>query len=66
MDKSAFKSGCYTIKIDPTKIAEAKIKIKVKLLEEYYSKMTVDNIPLTDLKSIKIQFANMLQYIQTL
>lgn len=66
IDKIAFKNGCDAIKFDLTKIDLAKIKIKVKLLEEYYSKMTVDCISLTDLKSIKIQFANMIKYIETL
>ncbi len=66
IDKDAFIKGCDAIPFDLTRIDIGKIKIQVKLLEQYYSKMAVDGIPLTDLKSIKIQFASMLEYIQTL
>lgn len=66
IDKNAFKNGCNAVKLDPAKMDATLLKIKVKLLEDYYSKMVVDSMPLTDLKSIKIQFASMLKYIQSL
>jgi len=66
IDKNAFKRGCNAKRLDPARIDAIKIKNQVKGLEDYYSKMAVDSIPLTDLKSIKIQFASTLKYIQSL
>jgi len=53
-------------KIKYSAISKTLIKIKLEQLKDYYKKMKIDNIALTELKSIKIQFSSMLNYIKRL
>lgn len=53
-------------KIMHTDISRKLIKVKVKLLKKYYEKMQIDKVVLTELNSIKLQFATMLEYIKNL
>lgn len=70
IDKSESMSAIYFIKesnkIKHSVVSKTRIKIKVELLKDSYEKMKVDNIVLTELKSIKIQFSSMLNYIKRL
>jgi hypothetical protein len=64
MTATDFVDECEKVK-HPV-IAKTLIQIKLKLLKDYYEKMKVDNIVLTELNSIKLQFSAMLDYIKKL
>lgn len=61
-----YQSKCDVITFTQSDISKGVIKIRLKLLKEYYSKMKLDKINLTELKSIRVQFAVMLEYIKKL
>lgn len=60
---SKFIDECDKIKHSMPKI---RIQIKLMLMKDSYEKMLVDNIVLTELKSVKLQFSAMLDYIKKL
>lgn len=53
-------------KIKHADISKTLIQVKLKLLKDYYEKMKLDKVILTELNSIKLQFATMLEYIKKL
>jgi hypothetical protein len=65
----SLSSSDYLAECDKLKhadISKTLIQIKLKLLKDYYEKMKLDRIILTELNSIKLQFATMLEYIKNL
>ncbi len=64
MTANDFINDCNNIK--HSIVSKTLIQIKLQLLKDYYEKMKVDNIVLTELISIKIQFSAMLNYIKRL
>jgi hypothetical protein len=68
IDKSkSLASNDYLAECDKLKhsdISKTLIQVKLKLLKDYYEKMKLDKVILTELKSIKLQFATMLEYIK--
>ncbi len=61
-----YQTKCDGIKFTQADVSKGIIKIRLQLLREYYSKMKLEKLNLTEQKSIKVQFSTMIEYINKL